>query len=179
MKSRPAEERKRERCREMDSGGRGEREPNKERRECASVKSESERSDGGRAAGTRGVNDVRIVQSRHRPLWSLHMLAPAAQPTVDGRKSCAHTCCSGTTCQPKATCAGAGADLRSPARPLKFWPLRLLGDTVSHCEFFFSSPVGCVPSVRKCVTAFQKQHLCETVPSYASVIHVCLLTNTD
>lgn len=137
MKSRPAEERKRERCREMDSGGRGE--PNKERRECASVKSESERSDGGRAAGTRGVNDVRIVQSRHRPLWSLHMLAPAAQPTVDGRKSCAHACCSGTTCQPKATCAGAGADPRSPARPLKCWPLRLLGDTVSHCEFFFLS----------------------------------------
>lgn len=63
---------------------------------------------------------------------------------------------------PKATCTGAGRTLTHGARPLKFWPLRLLGDTVSHCEFFFfllSSPIGCIPSVRKCVTALQKQHL--------------------
>lgn len=105
------------------------------------------------------------------------MLAPAAQPTVDRKNSSAHACCSGRTCQPKATCAGAGADPRERARPLKCWPPRLLRDTVSHCEIFFSSPVGGVPSVRKCVTALQKQRLSETVPPRASVVHVCCLTN--
>lgn len=62
------------------------------------------------------------------------------------------------------------ADPHSRARPLKFWPLRLLGDTVSHCECF-SASIGCVPSVRKCVTALQKQHLSEITPHYTSVIH--------
>lgn len=63
------------------------------------------------------------------------------------------------------------ADPHSQARPLKFWPLRLLGDAVSHCEFFFPASIGCIPSVRKCVTAFQKQHLSEITPRYISVIH--------
>lgn len=71
------------------------------------------------------------------------------------------------------------ADPHSRARPLKCWPLRLLGDTVSHCEFFFSSfSIGCIPSVRKCVTALQKQHLSEIIPHCASVIHLCSLFYT-
>ncbi len=70
------------------------------------------------------------------------------------------------------------ADPHSQARPLKFWPLRLLGDSVSHCDFF-SSPTGCIPSVRKCVTALQKQHLSEITPHYTSVIHLCSLSCTQ
>lgn len=63
-----------------------------------------------------GVNDVRIVQrARVRlrsPPPSLHMLAPAAQPTLDKKTPLAlRACCSGTTCQPKATCTGAGRTL--------------------------------------------------------------------
>lgn len=63
------------------------------------------------------------------------------------------------------------ADPHSRARPLKFWPLRLLGDTVSHCEFF-SPAIGCIPSVRKCVTALQKQHLSEITPLLSMCVHL-------
>lgn len=116
MKSRPAEERKRERCREMDSGGRGEREPNKERRECASVKSESERRDGGRAAGTRGVNDARIVQSRTQtPVEFTYVSASGpAHSGREGEKAALAHAAAVRPASPRQPAAGAGAD-PSPA----------------------------------------------------------------
>lgn len=127
-----------------------------------------------------GVNDGCIVQiagvCRHRPLWSLHMLAPAALPTLE-KNSLSHTL-QWNNLPAQGNLHWSWADPHSRARPLKFWPLRLLGDTVSHCEFFFLSPIGCIPSVRKCVTALQKQHLSEITPHYASVIHLCSLSYT-
>lgn len=91
-----------------------------------------------------GVNDVRIVQrARVRlrsPPPSLHMLAPAAQPTLD-KKNTPRTprLLQWNNLPAQGNLHWSWADPRSRARPLKFWPLRLPGDTVSHCEFFFFS----------------------------------------
>lgn len=119
-----------------------------------------------------GVNDGCIVQKvgvcRHRPLWSLHMLAPAALPTLEENSS-QHTL-QWSNLPAQGNLRWSWADPHSRARPLKFWPLRLLGDTVSHCEIFFLPPIGWIPSVRKCVTALQKQHLSEITPCSIFII---------
>lgn len=110
------------------------------------------------------VNDGCIVQidgvCRHRPLWSLHMLAPAALPTLEEKlltHTRTHTHCSGATCQPEATCAGAG---RTLAHEQVLWNFGHCVCSETLCLivkiFFFPSTIGRFPSVRKCVTALQK-----------------------
>lgn len=80
-------------------------------------------------------------------------------------------CSAEETCQPTATCAGAG---RTLARSQGFEMLAA-ASAQRHCVslwiFFLSfSSIGRVPSATKCVTALQ--HLSEPPPHFTAGIHL-------